>query len=300
MDIKKIMEKIINKNRISRLCFMVVGVFLLALNYNLFFVPNNLVTGGVSGLAIVFNNLFGWQNQIFISIANVLLLFVSFKLLGYSKTRNAIIGSLLYPLMIWLTAPLALRLIPLFTFDDFVITLVCASIVNGFANGLIYKMGYNTGGSDILMAIIRKYGHVPPGKANFISSLIIIAFAGLVLGVKPVIYAVVITYITSIIVDKMLSGISKSKLFIIQTSKISEIMDVIINDLHIGATILKAEGGYSSKKQDLIMVAISTKDYVMFKEVILAIDKDAFFIINDCYDTEGGMIGNNSLLSNLF
>ena len=70
--------------------------------------------------------------------------------------------------------------------------------------------------------------------------------------------------------------------------------EVIINDLHIGATLLKAEGGYSNQKKTLIMAAISTKNYVMFKEIILTIDPHAFFIINDCYEAKGGIISSKS------
>ena len=70
MDLKKILEIVTDKNRIPNICFMILGVFLLALNYNLFFAPNNLVTGGTSGLAIVFNQLRGWNNQVFIYISS--------------------------------------------------------------------------------------------------------------------------------------------------------------------------------------------------------------------------------------
>ena len=61
-----------------------------------------------------------------------------------------------------------------------------------------------------------------------------------------------------------------------------------MNELHLGVTILQAKGGYSNKKQNMLMCVVPTNDYYLFKEIILAIDKDAFFIINDCYDTEGG------------
>ena len=299
MDIKKIMKSILNRGKIYRLCFMMLGTFLLALTYNMFLVRNNFVTGGVSGLAIVFHSLFGWSNQVFIYIANFILLIISFITLGYKKTKNSIIGSILYPLMITFTLPLSELLVPYFTFDDFFLTLAITSILYGFSNGLVYKMGYTTGGSDIIMNIMVKYLHMSEGKANFISSVIIILFAGIVIDTKVVIYAIIITYVLSIIVDRMMLGISKSKLFFIETSKVDKVMHVIINDLHLGATLLKAEGGYSNKKRDIIMAAISTKDYIMFKEIILTIDPEAFFIINDCYDMAGGTINNKSILDTI-
>ncbi len=175
------------------------------------------------------------------------------------------------------------------------------SILYGFASALVYKMGFNTGGSDIIMNIMVKYMHMPEGKATFIMNIIIILFAGVVLGVNKVVYAIIILYISSLIVDKMLIGISKSKLFIIETSKVEEVSNVIINELHLGVTILKAEGGYKRDNKELLMCAISTGDYYMFKEIILEIDKNAFFIINDCYDIEGGTIrSKGSILEGIF
>lgn len=280
---------------------MVIGVFLLGLNYNLFLVENNLVIGGMSGLAIVFNKLWGWNNQFFIYGSSFVLLIVSFIVFGYKKTRPAIVGTILYPLMVSLTVPISNFLGQYFVFEDFITTIMFTSILYGFASALVYKMGFNTGGSDIIMNIMVKYMHMPEGKATFIMNIIIILFAGVVLGVNKVVYAIIILYISSLIVDKMLIGISKSKLFIIETSKVEEVSNVIINELHLGVTILKAEGGYKRDNKELLMCAISTGDYYMFKEIILEIDKNAFFIINDCYDIEGGTIrSKGSILEGIF
>lgn len=302
MNLNSILKKVMDKNRFSRLALMVLGVFLLGLNYNLFLVQNDLVIGGMSGLAIVFNKLWGWNIQFFIYFTSFILLLVSFGVFGYKKTRPAIIGTILYPLMVSLTAPLSQVLVKYFVFEDFITTIAFTSLLYGFASGLVYKMGYNTGGSDIIMKIMCKYLHMPEGKAAFISNLVIIMFAGVILGVNKVVYAIIILYISSLMVDRMLIGISKSKLFMIETAKIDEVCDVIINELHLGVTVIKATGGYSNKKKDLLMCALPTKDYYMFKEIILEIDKDAFFIINDCYDIEGGTVNSNkdSILDSLF
>ena len=301
MDIKKIIKIVSNRNRLLRTLYMIIGVFLLALNYNLFFVEYNLVTGGVSGLAIVFRDWLGWNDEIFIYVANALLLLLSYFTLGRNKTKKSLVGSILYPIMITFTLPLSRLLAPYFRFDDFIITLLFTSIIYGFANGLIYKTGYNTGGSDIIMHIMCKYLHMPEGRANFTSSVVIILFAGLVMGINKVMYAIIITYIFSIIVDRMIIGISKRKLFFIQSEKYAEIEKLIIDDLHLGVTILDGKGGYSNKTKKILMCVVPTNDYYYFKEVIRTIDKNAFFIINDCYDSEGGTIqSRNFSLSEIF
>ena len=302
MDITKLINKILDKNKIKNLCFMIIGIFLLALNYNLFLARNDLVIGGVSGLAIIFNKLLGWNDQMFIYIVTFLLLILSFAVFGLGKTKAAIVGSLLYPIMITFTEPLSDLLINYFAFEDFITTILFSSILYGLACGLIYKMGYDTGGSDIIMLILVKYLHMPEGKASFICNIIIILFGGIVLGFNRVIYAIIILYISSILVDRILIGISSSKLFIIYTNKQEKVMNLIVNELHLGVTVMSAKGGYSKKKQDVLMCVVPTKNYYMFKEIILAIDKKAFFIINDCYDTHGGTTNSfsSSVLNSLY
>ena len=288
MDITKIIKSVTSKNRVLKFLYMVIGVFLMALNYNLFFVKNELVIGGMSGLAIVFNKIWGLNNQLFIYLTSFILLLISFKIFGFRGTRNSIIGSILYPLMVSFTVPLANLLAEYLVFEDFITTITLTSIIYGFASGLVYKMGYNTGGSDIIVKILMKYLHIPDGKAIFMCNVVIILFGGLVLGINKVVYAIIILYVSSLIVDKIQIGISKNKLFIIQTKEEEKVSNIIMNDLHLGVTVLQAKGGYSNKKQNMLMCVVPSKDYVMFKEIILAIDKNAFFIINDCYDTEGG------------
>ena len=161
-------------------------------------------------------------------------------------------------------------------------------------------MEYTTGGSDIIMQIVCKYTHMPEGQATILSNVFIILFGGIVFGIPKVVYGIIILYVSSLIVDKMIIGISESKMFIINTSKIDEIENVIIHDLKLGVTRIKAQGGYMNKKQDVLLCVVPNRDYYTFKQIILELDKDAFFIINDCYDIEGGTTKSKERGLNIF
>ena len=288
MDIPKILKRVLDKNRIPRLVLMILGTFLLGLNYNAFLKPNDLIVGGTTSLAIIFNDLFGWNDQVFIYITAILLIGISFIFLGKDKTMKSVFGSILYPIMITLTAPLGEMLATKFVFDDMITTVALTSILYGIAYGIVYKMEYTTGGSDIIMQIVCKYMHMPEGQASILSNIFIILFGGIVFGIPKVVYGIIILYVSSVIVDKMVIGISESKMFIINSSKIDAIEKVIINDLKLGVTRMKAEGGYTNKSQDVLLCIVPNRDYYMFKEIILELDESAFLIINDCYDIEGG------------
>lgn len=270
----------------------VFGVFLIAICYNLFFLPNNLVTGGASGVGIIVEGLTGFNANIVIYIINAILLFFCYKFLGRSETKRTLLGSLLYPLFITFTAPIARTILPYFNIEEKLVLVVLAGIIYGLGNGIIYKCNFNTGGVDVIVKILNKYFHIQEGRGLIIINGSLIVLAGFAFGIDIVIYAIIILIISSIIVDKILIGISNNKMFLIYTKKI-KLVSKLINEFKTGYTLLPTEGGYSHKKGTVILCALNNKDYVYFKERLLEIDPNAFFVINDCYEVNGGVKRSN-------
>jgi len=291
-DYKELIDEVRSKNFWPRLLIMVFGVLLLAVTYNLFFLKYNLVTGGTSGLAIIINHIFDINPALFIFIAEIFLLTLSFFLLGTKQTGMTILGSLLYPLFISLTSGICTTIADKVTYDSYIIITLISGFLYGIGCGLVYKMGYSTGGADIIMQILNKYLKISTGTASFITSIVVIVSGAFVFGINKAIYATIIVVIVSILVDKIMLGISNSKMFYIRTKKIEEVQD-FIKEMNTGYTIIKADGAYSKKKYDMIMCVLPTRDYYMFKNVIQKIDPDAFFIITDCYEVYGGQRKEN-------
>lgn len=288
LDLSKIIDTVNSRNLFLRLIITIIGAFLLAINYNLFLEPNNLVIGGLSGLAVLFKKMFSWNATIFIYIATALLIVIGLFLLEKKDIFKGMFVSLLYPFFITFTLPLCNIIGKYLEFKDTVLVALVSSILFGFANGIIYKAGFNTGGSDVLMKIINKYGKIPEGRATFIMNIIIVIAGGFVFNINNVAYSAIILYLSSIIIDKMLIGVSTTKLFYIKTTKIDEVKQFIIKELKTGVTVINVEGGYSSKKGKMLMCVVDNKDYYLFKESVLEIDPKAFFIIDDCYEVTGG------------
>lgn len=293
MDYKDIIKTVTKKNFWLRLLISAIAMFLLALNYNIFLVHNNLVIGGTSGLAIILNHFLGLSISFLILVFNIVLIIISYLTLGKNQTRRTIIGSLLYPLFVEITIPLSNYLLPYTNFDNFLLTVLVCGLIYGFTTGVIYKMGYTTGGADIIMQIVNKYFHIPTGKASLFVNGIIVGAAGIIFGIPKMLYAIIIIVINTILVDKILIGISDSKMFFIYTKKEKEVEDFIINEINAGYTILTTEGGYSKTKRKMLMCVVPTRDYFFFKESVLLIDKDAFFVISDCYEVTGGVKRSN-------
>jgi uncharacterized membrane-anchored protein YitT (DUF2179 family) len=282
-----------NKDIILSGLSFVFGTFCLALCYNLFFVPNNIVVGGTSGIAIIIENITGFDRQLFIYLASFILLVISFVFLGKEYTKKVVIGSILYPLFVTFTYPISIVLLRVLIFDEILVTVVLATLLYGFSNGIIYKYGHSTGGIDVIVKIMVKYLHFSEGKSLIIINTIIILSASFVFGVNIATYAILISIVSSLIVDRISIGISISKKFLIYNEDYEKLKLLISEEFKAGYTIFPTVEGYSHNKGKMIMCVIRNRDVNLFKERILEIDNNAFFVISDCYEVQGGVRRSN-------
>lgn len=281
-----LLEYVRKKSIIRRLLQFMIGCFLVSIAYNLFIAPNDLVPGGVGGLAVIANNLFGTTNSTFILITNIILLIVCYFALGKEKTRASLLGSIMLPLFIKLTEDLNVWL--QFDTSNILLSAIFGGVIYGFGAGLVFKVGFTNGGTDIINHIITKYGKVSLGKSMLMSDGLIVLSSGLFFGLNSMLYSIIILYIISLISDKVVLGISDSKFFYIITDKEEKVKEFIIKYLEHGVTVFKARGGYKKETENVLMAVIPTKDYYKLRNGIKAIDKDAFFIITDTYEVFGG------------
>ena len=271
----------------------VIGVFLYALCFNLFLIPNDLVVSGFSGVAIVFQRLFNWSPSLFIYIMNGLLLLICPIFLGWKATKKNIAGSIMYPLMITISAPVATFLNNYVIGDDFYLILLLSIMLYGISSGFIYRGGFSTGGSDIIMQIFNKYFKISESKAMIFANGLIILIGMIVFGFNKGVYSLIILICSTYFIDKIMFGLSDSKVFYIYTKKVRKVKSLIINDFQTGFTSIPSRGGYSKKSGFLIMCVVSNRDYYEFKQRLLEIDPNAFLIINRCFEVNGGVKRSN-------
>ena len=266
----------------------VFGIFLLAMCYHLFLLPNEFITAGTNGLAIIFNKLFNIDPTVFLYISRIVLLIISFICLGYKKTLPTVLGSLLYPIMVTITEPIALALLQYINTSQVLISVVITGFLYGASSALIYKSGFTTGGGDVIMELIKKYAKVSTSVANFSYSFIILLMGAFVFGFESFIYSIIILLISNHFIDKITLGVSLSKVFFIYTNKLSEVKKVITEEYDSGVTILQSKQEFLHKKGEILMVAVSNLDCYRLRNRILELDPNAFFVINDCYEVNGG------------
>lgn len=282
---KRILENIDRKEIVKRYIQFCIGCFIVAVAFNLFLVNNDLVPGGVGGISIICKEMFGVNPSVVILVADLILLVLSYLLLGRVTTRGSILGSFLFPIFVELTANIG-TYIDIDT-SQLLLSAIFGGVVYGFGAGLIFKAGFTTGGTDILNQIISKYAKISMGNSMLISDGLIVLISGFFFGMTRLMYGIIILYLISYMADKVILGISDCKAFYIVTNKEAEIKEFILKYLNRGVTVFNAKGGYTKTRQNVLLCVLRTKEYYKLKEGISEIDPDAFFVVTDAYEVVG-------------
>lgn len=289
MEENKIKNIVFKKSRISnfqRYVQMIISIFILALLYNAIIQPANITSGGINSIAIILRHLFRIKPLLTISCLTAFFIFLSYIFLGKKKTRGTLAAAILYPVFVYLTSFLR----PLINIDmsDMLMISIIVGVISGFCNGLLYKTGFSNGGIPVISQILHKKFNISMGKSTFVINSIIVLIGGYYFGVNMIMYAIIINYINSIIVDKIMLGISKNKSIYIVTKEQEKIKKFIIEDMKHSVTLLKGEGAYSNKEKEVILSIIPTREYFEITESIKLIDPDVFYMVSDAYEVKGG------------
>lgn len=271
---------------IVRTIMIIVSLFISSLAYNLFLLPTNLVAGGANGISIIIKHVYKIDPSITIFIVLVICNILSFIFLGKERTIGTLFATILYPIFVEITSIFTNKI----TIDttDLFLVVIFTGILTGLASGLMYKTGYSNGGLPVISQILYKYYKIPIAKSNLVLNSIVVIIGGIYFGWTMVMYAIILLYINSIIIDKVLLGISNNKAFYIITKEDKKVKDYIINVMHHSVTTFDVKGAFLEKKRRVLLTVIPSREYYRVTEGIKLIDKEVFFLATDAYQVEGG------------
>lgn len=279
------LQKLRIKNIASDYTIMTLALLLSAVCYNVLLLPLDIVSGGTGGAATILKKALNVEPYISILILSIICLIASWIFLGKEKTLSTAYASLIFPVLVKLTAFIEQEIY--FSTSDMFVIVIFAGLLNGIANGIVYRIGYNSGGFSAFSQILLEKAHVPVAKSSFAINFTIVVIASFYFGLTKAMYAVLFLYINNLVMDKVLLGISKNKAFYIVTTKPEEISEFIINNLGHDTTNFDVKGGFLEKKKNVILTVIPTRDYYKVKEAISMIDETAFFVATDSYEVKG-------------
>ena len=278
------MNTVYRKKQIMRYIILFISLLLSAVLYNLLLLPLNLVTGGTSGVAIITKALYGINPALMIFLLSIACVVISFLYLGFDKTMTTIAASIIYPILVELTSPIA----QFFPKDaDVLLIVIFAGVLNGVSAGLIYKTGFNSGGSSAITQVLFEQKRISIALSNLIINGFIVIIGAFFFGSNNALYAILYLYITNIVTDKVLLGISNNKAFYIITNKEEEVNDYIMRILGHSVTIFDVKGGFLEQKRRVLLAVIPSREYYRVTEGIKEIDPDVFFVVTDSYEVKG-------------
>ena len=284
--LENIFTSVKKKHIIVRTIMIIVSLFISSLAYNLFLLPTNLVAGGANGISIIIKHVYKIDPSITIFIVLVICNILSFIFLGKERTIGTLLATILYPIFVEITSIFTNKI----TIDttDLFLVVIFTGILTGLASGLMYKTGYSNGGLPVISQILYKYYKIPIAKSNLVLNSIVVIIGGIYFGWTMVMYAIILLYINSIIIDKVLLGISNNKAFYIITKEDKKVKDYIINVMHHSVTTFDVKGAFLEKKRRVLLTVIPSREYYRVTEGIKLIDKEVFFLATDAYQVEGG------------
>ncbi len=281
------------KIKVKQYSAVILGLFLVAVAFNVFLSPYNLVAGGVSGFAIIIRSLFQINESITIYLINIFLVLMSFRLLGKDKTKNTLLGSFVFPLFVSLTS--GLKDLIILDLDPLIIAILGGAI-SGFGYGLVFRNNFTTGGTDILNQLVEKYLKIPMAKSIMMVDGPIVLLGCISFGIPNTMYALVALALISYLSNNTMLELNKNRVLYITTRYPKEIKEFLMQEYYYDVTILNTEGGYKNTKRKMLMCSVNEKDYYIIKEGILLIDENAFIVATKSYEQKNA---NKTLRSKL-
>lgn len=284
--IDKIIYKLFEEKLLKRYLYVLIALFISAITYNLLMYPAKIVAGGGNGLSIIIESLFHIKPAVFIWFFSITILIVAIFIIGIQKSSGAILSAFVYPIFVDLTS--GITTIISINENDMVLISLFAGVMCGWTSGILYKMGLSGGGISLISKIIYEKLHISISKSSFCMNMIIVIIGGLLYGLETIMYAVILLYVDRLIVDRVLLGISKNKIFYIITSRDQEVKEFLLKNVGHGITEFEVVGGYNDNNDQAIMTVVPTKEYFKVTEGIKLIDEKAFFVVTDSYEMSNG------------
>ena len=259
------------------------GTFLVAFAIKNIYDPMGLVTGGVSGIAIILKEILDVPLWVTNTVMNIPLFLFSVKILGWTFVKRTVYATAVLSVF--------LGVIPYHPFveHDFLLTAVFGGVITGLGTGLLLLCHATTGGTDTVAVLLNKRAlrHVSIAVLLQVLDGIIVAAGIPVSGIVCAAYAVIAVFCLGKVSDGIVAGVHYSKIAYVISDRKDEIAKVIMDRLGRGVTDIRATGMYTGARKDILFCVVSPKEIVEVKEIAAAIDPRAFIIITDAKEVRG-------------
>lgn len=271
----------IDKIKIIDLLMIAFGCQIFSLSLVFFNIKNNLADGGISGLTLILKSIFNINPAYTTVLLNAPLIIIGYKYLGRRSLVYTIFGTIMLSIWLWIWQQIPLNIS---LHHDLFLASVTAGIVGGFGQGIVYRFGGTTGGTDILAKIFQRFKGVKIGHTLLWLDVIILSCSLVYVDLRHMAYTLVYSYISSKMINSAIEGPYQAKGNFIISRKNEEITNAIIKNMKRGITIFEAKGAFFKNYSPVLYIAVSPKENHELKEIVLSIDSSAFitsFTVNE-------------------
>ncbi|TBL73023.1 YitT family protein [Paenibacillus thalictri] len=260
---------------------LLLGSLIIAASFNIFLSPNQVASGGVSGISIIVKELLGFEPALTQWALNIPLFIAGTWLLGGQFGVKTAVGSVLLPLLILLTKNL-----PVMT-HNLLLASIYGGIMIGAGLGIVFRGRGSTGGLDLAAQIIHRYTGISLGITVALLDGLVIVSAAFVFSAEKALYALIGLFVTSKTINVVQIGLSFSKVAFIISNETEAIQKAILYGLDRGLTRLKGAGGYTGEERTVLMVVVRQTEVLKLKEIVKQCDPNAFVILSDTNEVLG-------------
>ncbi len=262
----------------------IAGCFIYALAINFFNVPNQIAQGGFSGLAIVINYLTGLPVGTINLALNIPILLIALKFIGKKFVLKTLWVTVLLSVSIDLVA-----LIPYEYTGDKLLASIFSGTLLGAGVALVAARGSTTGGTDVLSKLLRLvFPHISYGKLVMLSDLVVIAISAIVFrSIESALYAAIVIFVSSKVIDYILYGMAKSKMLMVVTDHADEISQALVNSSPRGVSIVPAKGAFTGQDKNMLICVLRSNEVAPAIKLIKSIDPNTFTIITEANEIIG-------------
>ncbi len=260
-----------------------LGGICIALSVDMFLVPNNVVSSGITGLGMIAHFLWGWKIGVVTFILNIPLLVAGVR---YAGGMRFFIRTVYAVVVMTAAIDLLAAHVPPITGDPLIYTLF-GGLLDGLGVGLVLRGKGTTAGTDIIAQLVNRFMGVSFGVVLLLVNSVILLAAAAVTGLMPVLYALVVAFVSSRVVDSVQEGVGFARAVFIITNEMEAVREAIFNNLDRGVTIIEARGGYTEQPRPMLFVTVTRGELMPLKQIIAEIDPRAFVVVTDAYEVLG-------------
>lgn len=263
---------------------ILLGNTVYALAIVMFILPNDMITGGTTGLGIAIHHYFGLPIHTFVLIFNTSMFLLGAAVLGMKFALTTLVSTFYYPVILGVFEQIpALQNVT----DDKMLSTICGGLMIGMGIGIVIRCGASTGGMDIPPLVLNKKFGLPVSVMLYVFDFIILISQMLFTNKEEIVYGILLVLIYTVILDKvLLMGSTRTKVEIM-TEKYEELNRLIQERLDRGTTLVYTQTGYLRNDQPMILTVVSNRELMRLNQLVQEIDPHAFMIIGNVNEVRG-------------